>query len=80
MYYVYHIQSVEYPDKMYVGYTKNLKERIACHNAGGSGSTAACRPWKLIAYHAFEDELKAMRFEIYLKSQSGRAFASKRLW
>lgn len=80
MYYVYHIQSIEYPNQIYVGYTRNLKERIACHNSGGSIHTAKHAPWKLVAYHAFEDELKAMKFELYLKSQSGRAFSIKRLW
>ncbi len=79
MYYVYHIQSIEHPDQIYVGYTKNIKERLACHNSKGSFYTAKYAPWKLIAYHAFEDELKAMKFEQYLKSQSGRAFAFKRL-
>ncbi len=79
MFYVYHIQSIKYPDQIYVGYTKNLKERLACHNSGGSIYTSRYMPWKLIAYHAFEDELKAMKFEQYLKSQSGKAFAQKRL-
>ena len=77
-YYVYHIQSIEFPDQIYVGYTRNLKERIATHNAGGSVYTELHRPWKLVAFHAFEDELKAIRFERYLKSSSGKAFAKKR--
>jgi hypothetical protein len=29
---------------------------------------------------AFSDETKAIQFESYLKSGSGRAFAKKRLW
>jgi putative endonuclease len=77
-YYVYHIQSIEFPNQIYVGYTRNLKERIATHNAGGSVYTALHRPWKLVAFHGFEDELKAIRFERYLKSSSGKAFAKKR--
>jgi len=79
MHYVYHIQSIEHPDQIYVGYTKDLQERIACHDSGGSIYASRYRPWKLIAYHAFESELAAMRFEKYLKSQSGKAFAEKRL-
>jgi putative endonuclease len=78
MHYVYHIQSIEFPDQIYIGYTKNLKERIACHNSKGSIYSARYAPWKLIAYHAFEDELITIRFEKYLKSQSGKAFAEKR--
>lgn len=79
MYYVYHIQSIEYPSERYIGYTKNLKERIECHNSGRSIYTARYRPWKLIAFHGFQDEIIAIRFEKYLKSQSGKAFAKKRL-
>jgi predicted GIY-YIG superfamily endonuclease len=79
MFYVYHIQSIKYPDRIYVGYTENLEARIATHNAGGSIHTAPHKPWKLIAYHAFEDMLKARRFETYLKTPSGRAFSKKRL-
>jgi hypothetical protein len=36
-------------------------------------------PWGLVTYIAFSDEQKAMEFERYLKSASGRAFANKRL-
>lgn len=78
MYYVYHIQSIEYPNEIYVGYTDNLKARLKTHNAGDSVYTAAHRPWKLILCHAFEGELKARRFEKYLKTPSGRAFSKKR--
>ena len=76
---MYHIQSIEFPNETYIGYTKNLKERLACHNSGGSVYTARHRPWRLVTFHAFDDELKAIRFERYLKSQSGKAFANKRL-
>jgi len=33
-----------------------------------------------VTYVAFSDESKAIDFEKYLKSGSGRAFAEKRLW
>jgi hypothetical protein len=33
----------------------------------------------LVTYIAFSDEAKAIAFERYLKSASGRAFADKRL-
>lgn len=80
MYYVYLIQSHFFPDKMYVGFTGNLKERIAKHNSGGSVYTAPYKPWKMVMYLSFEKIEKAKAFEKYLKTSSGKAFALKRLW
>jgi len=80
MFCVYLIQSESSPDQRYVGFTKDLRERLATHNAGGSVHTSKYKPWKLISYHAFADERRAREFEYYLKSGSGRAFARKRLW
>jgi putative endonuclease len=34
----------------------------------------------LVTYLAFSDKAKALSFEKYLKSHSGKAFANKRLW
>jgi len=36
-------------------------------------------PWELMWNCAFPDKYKALEFEEYLKSHSGRAFAAKRL-
>jgi hypothetical protein len=41
--------------------------------------SAKFRPWRLISYIASSDEQKAIAFERYLKTASGRAFAKKRL-
>ncbi len=80
MFYVYLIRSEANPEQRYVGYTTDLKSRIATHNAGGSIHTAKYIPWKLVSYHAFADKRKAQEFEYYLKSGSGIAFAKKRFW
>jgi putative endonuclease len=80
MYYVYLIQSISNPDIVYVGYTINVDQRLETHNSGGSIYTAQHRPWTLIMFLAFTDQKKGKNFEAYLKSQSGRAFAKKRLW
>lgn len=80
MFYVYLIESNAYPGKTYVGFTSDLKARIKTHNAGGSVHTAKHKPWRLVGYHAFSSKRKAQEFEYYLKSASGRAFASKRFW
>ncbi|MEE8393288.1 MAG: GIY-YIG nuclease family protein [Rhodospirillales bacterium] len=80
MFYVHLIRSEAFPEQRYVGFTTDLKKRIAVHNEGGSVHTAKSKPWKLISYHAFVDKRRAQEFEYYLKSGSGHAFANKRLW
>ena len=46
-YYVYILQSINFPDKYYTGYTTELKHRIKKHNEGGVASTAKYKPWKI---------------------------------
>src|SRR5207253_10653002 len=79
MWYVYIIRSINFPDQEYIGATSDLKRRLPEHNAGKSAHTAKFKPWQLIWYCAFPDKYKALAFEKYLKSHSGRAFAKKRL-
>ncbi len=78
--YVYLVKSESHSDQLYVGVTSDLKKRLGAHNAGGSTHTSKFKPWKLVAYVAFSDDAKAVAFERYLKTGSGRAFAKKRLW
>ena len=79
MKYVYLLESINYPDQTYSGLTDDLKARFEVHSAGGSPHTATYKPWQLVTYLAFSDDAKAVAFERYLKSASGRAFAKKRL-
>jgi putative endonuclease len=79
MKYVYLLQSIDYPDETYVGHTDDLRSRFSAHNAGRSPHTNKYRPWRLVSYIGFSDERKAVEFERYLKTASGRAFAKKRL-
>jgi predicted GIY-YIG superfamily endonuclease len=79
MWYVYIIRSINFPEQEYIGATADLKRRMPDHNAGKSTHTAKFKPWKLVWYCAFPDKYKALEFEKYLKSHSGRAFAKKRL-
>ncbi len=80
MKFVYLIQSIPHPEQKYFGLTSNLENRIKDQNEGRSTHTAKYKPWKLVTYVAFSNESKAIKFEQYLKSGSGRAFANKRLW
>lgn len=61
----------------YVGCTQDLKARLKKHNAGAVPHTAKFRPWVLETAIAFRSKEKAYAFELYLKSHSGRAFASR---
>lgn len=80
LYYVYLIQSLSARAERYVGLTSDLKRRLDEHNNGKSFHTSKFGPWKLTTYIAFNSRTKAERFERYLKSGSGHAFANKRLW
>lgn len=79
MHYVYILRSISFPDQIYVGCTQNLKQRFSNHNAGTTPHTAKYIPWECKMYLAFKDKNKAIDFEKYLKSHSGRAFRDKRL-
>ncbi|MDC0325559.1 GIY-YIG nuclease family protein, partial [bacterium] len=58
--------------------TEDLKERLMRHNRGEVQSTSLNKPWKIQTAIAFSESNKAVEFEKYLKSASGRAFAKKR--
>ncbi|MGA7915540.1 MAG: GIY-YIG nuclease family protein [Candidatus Acidiferrales bacterium] len=79
MKYVYILQSLQEPDHFYTGVTDDLKARLSKHNSGAVTHTAKHRPWRVKSYVAFSDGARALAFENYLKSGSGRAFAKKRL-
>ncbi len=64
-------------NKHYTGCTSNLKERLGKHFNGYVESTKNLRPLKLHCYFSFIDKQTAFKFEKYLKSGSGRAFANK---
>jgi predicted GIY-YIG superfamily endonuclease len=75
--YVYILESIAFPAETYIGLTDDLRARLAAHNAGQARHTSKLK--RLLTSIAFADEEKAVAFERYLKSSSGRAFAKKRL-
>lgn len=77
--YVYILQSAMEGRAFYVGQTKDLTARLAKHNAGEVPHTSKHVPWRIKTAVAFSDESRALAFEKYLKTASGRAFAKKRL-
>ena len=74
---VYVLRSLSDPDRHYVGLTSDVYGRLQWHNEGLSTHTAGNRPWQLLVFVHFDDALTAARFERYLKSGSGRAFATR---
>ena len=80
MFYVYLLRSIPNPKQTYIGFTEDLKTRLQAHNHGQSPHTSKYKPWNLITYLSFDDKARALSFEKYLKSHSGKAFANKRLW
>ena len=77
MHIVYVLQSLKNPSRYYVGHTDDLTSRLGDHNRGVVFHTAKWRPWKVVVALHFADERKAILFERYLKSGSGRAFAKR---
>lgn len=78
-YFVYILNSVNYPEKYYTGFTEDVVGRLDKHNNGEVKYTSGFKPWKIKTVVSFADKSKALLFEKYLKTQSGRAFAKKRL-
>jgi predicted GIY-YIG superfamily endonuclease len=76
--FVYILRSEADPSRHYVGATADVPNRLEWHNFGpAGGQTGRDRPWKLLVSIEFCNELAALRFERYLKSGSGRAFATR---
>ena len=78
-FYVYFLQSQRDPERFYTGFTEELQSRLNAHNSGKVPYTAKFRPWRIKTAVAFTDRERAVEFERYLKSPSGRAFTKKRL-
>jgi putative endonuclease len=73
MIYVYVLSSTK-DDQLYTGCTRDLRTRIALHNAGKVPSTANRHPLKLIYYEACLNEQDAFRREKYLKTTYGKRY------
>jgi predicted GIY-YIG superfamily endonuclease len=78
-FYVCTLQSEVAEETFYVGFTQDLQVRLKTHNSGQVPHTAKFLPWRIKTAVAFTDRQRAIEFERYLKSASGRAFAKKRL-
>jgi putative endonuclease len=62
-------------DKIYIGFTSNLEQRLRSHNElGKKGRTIKFRPWKIIYQESHELKSEAMKREKQLKTAAGRNF------
>ena len=76
MFYVYVLEDLN--EKLYVGYSADLKRRVEEHNQGQNKATRN-RSWRCIYYEACLDHVDARRREKYFKTTSGRRALKTRL-
>ena len=74
-YYVYMLKSHGLKSVTYVGYSKDIKKRLALHNSGKGAKFTRGRTWKLIYKEIFKSKSKAISREYYIKNN--RALRNK---
>ena len=72
MFYVYVLMSKDKDAKIYIGYTKDLKQRLRCHNSLGNQGWTRRRKWILVYYESYLSDVDARKRERQLK-YDGRA-------
>ncbi len=78
MYYVYVLNSKK-DGNNYVGYTKNLQQRLDLHNKGRVKSTKNRIPLLLIYFEGCLNQQDATKREKYLKTSWGKRYIKNRL-
>ena len=78
MYYTYALLSKK-DNKLYIGYTKNLKTRLEEHNKSKVEATRNRLPLELIYYEACLNKKDAIKREQALKTGFGRKYLKNRL-
>jgi putative endonuclease len=76
--YVYVLRSVK-DGMFYVGFSKDLRRRLADHNRGLVSSTKRRAPLELVYWEGCLDQTDATRREKYLKSSWGKRYIKSRL-
>ena len=72
MYHVYVLYSPKY-EKIYIGYTSNIEQRLLSHNVlGKKGWTIKYRPWELVFTEEYAEKREAMNREKELKGANQR--------
>ncbi len=76
-FYVYVLKSISHPNQIYTGFTEDLNKRLSDHDAGRARHTSKYAPWQCLVALRFPTKHKALEFERYLKTGSGRAFLKR---
>lgn len=76
MYYVYVLRSLK-DEKLYSGYTSNLKQRLEYHNSGKVESTKWRKPFELIYFEGYNHQQDATAREKFFKTQWGRNYVRR---
>ena len=76
-YYVYVLRSIDYK-RNYVGFTKNLTQRLKQHNSGKTKSTKPYKPWKVLFYEVYKTKERALAREKFLKTGQGRDYIKQK--
>ena len=66
MFYLYILKS-KLDNRIYIGYTDNLRRRFSEHNSGKNIATKNHLPWELIYYEAYKAKTDAKYRESNLK-------------
>ena len=64
---------------LYIGFTSDLKKRIAMHEAGGVRTTKKFDTLKLVYYEACLSKKDAQERELQLKTGFGRGYLKRRI-
>lgn len=78
MFYTYVLKSLK-DNKLYIGFSEDLKKRLAEHNKGLVEATQSRRPLKIVYYEACVDKKKAVEREKVLKTGFGRLYLKRRI-
>ncbi len=70
MKYVYILKSLHQPEKLYIGFTADLHQRIAYHNSGRCAHTSKFMPWQIVYTENFDTERDALKRERQIKGWS----------
>ena len=66
-YYVYVLKTIVGKKFSYIGYTKNLKNRLKLHNEGKGAKFTRGRKWKLIYMEKYKSKKEILSREYFLK-------------
>jgi len=77
-FYVYVLRSVNF-ERNYIGFTKNVKNRLKQHNSGKTKSTKPYKPWRLLFFESYNTKTEAIDRERFLKSGKGRELIKQQI-